>query len=84
MLNKKAHLSRLRRGSCFYQIHRNKHRESRQMKQATPFKTGRGGCFYLMHRNKHRESRQMKQKNMLQMKENKTPEKGLNEMEISD
>ena len=54
------------------------------MKQATPFKTGRGGCFYLMHRNKHRESRQMKQKNMLQMKENKTPEKGLNEMEISD
>ena len=38
-----------------------------------------------MHRNQHRESRKKKkQRNMFQMKEqHKTPETGLNEMEIT-
>ena len=42
--------------------------------------------FYLIHRNKHREVAQMmKQRNVAQMKEQiKTPEKELNEMEISN
>ena len=42
--------------------------------------------LYLMHRNKHREAAKMRrQRNMAQMKEQiKTPEKGLNDMEISN
>ena len=42
--------------------------------------------LYLIHRNKHREAaKTSRQKNMAQMKEqNKTPEKELNEMEISN
>ena len=42
--------------------------------------------LHLIHRNKHREAAKTKrQRNMAQMKEQiKTPEKGLNEMEISN
>ena len=42
--------------------------------------------LYLIHRNKHREaSKTMKQRSMAQMKKQiKTPEKELNEMEISN
>ena len=42
--------------------------------------------LYLIHRNKHREAaKTSRQKNMAQMKEHfKTPEKELNEMEISN
>ena len=42
--------------------------------------------LYLIHRNKHREAvKTMRQRNMAQMKEQiKTPEKELNEMEISN
>ena len=41
---------------------------------------------YLLHRNKHREAAKIsRQRNMAQMKEqNKTPEKELNKMEISN
>ena len=40
--------------------------------------------LYLIHRNKHREAAKMR-RNMAQMKEqNKTPEKELNKMEISN
>ena len=41
--------------------------------------------LYLIHRNKHREAAKMRrQRNMAQMKDQiKTPEKELNEMEIS-
>ena len=42
--------------------------------------------LYLIHRNKHKEAAKMRrQRNMAQMKEQiKTPEKELNEMEISN
>ena len=42
--------------------------------------------LYLIHRNKHREAAKLKRhRNMAQMKEQiKTPEKELNEMEISN
>ena len=42
--------------------------------------------LYLIHRNKHREAAKMRRpRNMAQMKEQiKTPEKKLNEMEISN
>ena len=41
--------------------------------------------LYLTHRNKHREAAKMRQRNMVQMKEQiKTPEKELNEKEISN
>ena len=41
--------------------------------------------LYLIHRNKHREAAKMRQRKVVQMKEHiKTPEKGLNEMEISN
>ena len=42
--------------------------------------------LYLIHRNKHREAAKMRrQRNMAQMKEqNKTPEKEMNKMEISN
>ena len=42
--------------------------------------------FYLIHRNKHREAVKIRrQRNMAQMKEQiKSPEKGLNKMEISN
>ena len=42
--------------------------------------------LYLIYRNKHREAAKMRrQRNMAQMKEHiKTPEKDLNEMEISN
>ena len=42
--------------------------------------------LYLVHRKKHREAAKLRrQRNMAQMKEQiKTPEKGLNEMEISN
>ena len=42
--------------------------------------------LYLIHRNKHRDAAKMRrQRNMAQMKEQiKTPEKELNEMEISN
>ena len=42
--------------------------------------------FYLIHRNKHREADETRrQRNMAQMKEQiKTPEKEINEMDISD
>ena len=42
--------------------------------------------LYLIHRNKHREvAKARRQRNMAQMKEQiKTPEKGLQEMEISN
>ena len=42
--------------------------------------------LYLIHRNKHREAAKVRtQRNMAQMKEqNTTPEKELNEMEISN
>ena len=41
--------------------------------------------MYLIHRNKHRQAAKTRQRNMAQMKEQiKTPEKELNEMEISN
>ena len=41
--------------------------------------------LYLIHRNKHRQAAKTRQRNMAQMKEQiKTPEKGRNEMEISN
>ena len=42
--------------------------------------------LYLVHRNKHKEAAKMRrQRNMAQMKEQiKTPEKGLNKMQISN
>ena len=42
--------------------------------------------FYLIHRNKHKEAAKIRrQRNMAQMKEQiKTPEKELNEMEVSN
>ena len=41
--------------------------------------------FYLIHRNKHREAAKMRrQGNMAQTKQNKTPEKELNKMVISN
>lgn len=46
--------------------------------------TRRGGFFIYCIETNTESNRMKKQKNMLQMKENKTPEKGLNEMEISD